>query len=99
MSLKFELGEIHVTSGLKDYIESMFEQGYNVDLMTYLTRHVELLDFGNLQEEDKERNLEMINNNIKYGMVLSSYCLPNGKEIWLITYIDHYSVFLFPEEY
>lgn len=88
-----------MTALVKHYIEDMYAQGFNFDLMDYLKRHAELLDFGELTEQDKQRNLEMINNNVKSGMVLSSYRLPDHAKIWLITYIDNYSIFLFPEEY
>lgn len=82
--------EIVITRGASQLISGPDEA------RTYLDRHFSG-DWGEISEGDAEQNDAMIK---EEGMILSSYNIPGGQRIWVITDPGHrITTILLPEEY
>ncbi|VGO18803.1 hypothetical protein [Pontiella sulfatireligans] len=87
----FPLGQLVATPGALAALE---ENG--TGCTEFLERHV-AGDFGDLCEEDKQANVEAIEQGLR---ILSAYKLPDGQRLWLITEADRSSsCCLLPSEY
>ena len=91
MAGKFRPGSVVATPGA---LEAMGASG--VDPLSLLSRHING-DWGDVDEETVLEN----NRSLEHGWrVLSSYNLPSGERVWIITEADRSSTcFLLPEEY
>ncbi len=88
---KFDLGNVVATATLYAYCK---ERGYS--LLPYLIRHAQG-DWGDVCKEDWEANEDSLKNGLR---LLSSYKLPDGKKIWIISEWDrNATTILFPEDY
>ena len=88
---KFNLGQVVATRTLAEYCAEK-----NYSMLSYLIRHGQC-DWGDLHEDDKEANEEALKEGLR---ILSSYKLPDGKQIWIITEADRSATtLLFPEDY
>ena len=88
---RFSLGQVVATPGALAAFEST-----NQTPLEFLRRH-EVLDPGELDEEDQQTNQDAVANG---GRVLSSYRLKDNTKIWVITEADRSSTcLLLPEEY
>jgi len=87
----FPLGRVVATPGA---LEALTEAG--VDPAKLLDRHV-VGDWGELCEEDRQENEFSLNRGFR---LLSSYPLPNGQKLWIITEADRSATtLLLPSEY
>lgn len=87
----FELGDIVATPGAIDALKEA-----NISALVYLSRHV-TGDWGDLDEEDKAENEMALLNGFR---LFSSYMLPTGRTIWIITERDRSATtFLLPSDY
>lgn len=86
---KFRLGQVVTTPGVEtDY--------YHLNLGDYIARHA-TGDWGDLSETDKQANEEAL---LEGGRIFSSYLMPDGGKMWIITEADRSSTcLLLPEEY
>lgn len=88
---KFSFGQIVATRTLAEYCEEK-----NYSMLPYLIRHGNC-DWGDVCDEDKEANEEALKEGLR---ILSSYKLPDGKQIWIITEADRSATtLLFPSDY
>jgi hypothetical protein len=88
---RFELGRLVITPAASAALEVA-----NVSGVLLLARHIRC-DWGDLAEEDRLQNdLALL-----LGMrVLSSYALPNGGKVWIITEADRSATtILLPDDY
>ncbi|MBH9723591.1 hypothetical protein JAO10_24995 [Burkholderia contaminans] len=90
-SPRFKLGRIFATPAALEAITDA-----RVSIIDLLIRHVRG-DWGDLSESDREQN-EL---SIEVGLrLLSSYVLPGGQTVWVITEWDRSSTtFLLPGDY
>lgn len=87
----FNFGQIVATRTLAEYCAEK-----NYSMLPYLIRHGNC-DWGDVCDEDKEANEEALKEGLR---ILSSYKLPDGKKIWIITEADRSATtLLFPEDY
>ncbi|ALV54779.1 MULTISPECIES: hypothetical protein [Burkholderia] len=88
---RFKLGRIFATPAALEAITDA-----RVSIVDLLIRHV-CGDWGDLSESDREQN-EL---SIEVGLrLLSSYVLPSGQTVWVITEWDRSSTtFLLPGDY
>ncbi|ASF48405.1 hypothetical protein [Methylovulum psychrotolerans] len=90
-AMLFEPGQVVATPGALDTMKTNGCQ--SLDL---LIRHL-AGDWGVVPEEDAQTNQEALSEGSR---ILSSYPMPNGARIWVITEADRSSTtFLLPEEY
>ncbi len=87
----FELGRIVATPGAVEAFREAGELEFK-----YLIRHL-LGDWGEVDAHDQRAN----NRALKDGTrVLSSYTLPGGRKVWILTEADRSATtILLPEEY
>ena len=94
-TIRFSLGFLHATPGALAALVAAGETP-----TTYLTRHL-AGDFGALDPEDVRANRQDIAHG--NGRVLSSYTLPTGVRLWLITNLvdgqGYDTCLLLPEDY
>ena len=91
LDTKFDFGQVVATATLVRYCEKK-----NFSLLPYLIRHGNC-DWGNLTWEDKEANETALKDGLR---ILSSYKLPDGNAIWIITEADRSATtILFPSDY
>lgn len=87
----FELGAVVATPGALDALRAA-----NVSPAELLARHV-AGDWGDVSADDRRENDFSVNRPLR---ILSSYILPTGERIWVITEADRSSTtFLLPSEY
>jgi len=87
----FLLGRVVATPGA---LEALAEAG--IDPATLLDRHG-VGDWGELCEEDRQENEFSLNRGFR---LLSSYPLPDGQKLWIITEADRSATtLLLPSEY
>ena len=87
----FSLGRVVATPGA---LEMLAEAG--IDPAAILDRHV-VGDWGELCEQDRQENEFSLNRGFR---LLSSYPLPSGQKLWIITEADRSATtILRPEEY
>ena len=91
---KFELGEVVMTRGIANYLESEL---FDTQQLSECVKRHESGDWGDLCDEDKRMN----DYAIKYGdRILSAYTVGEDIKIWIITECDRsYTTILLPEEY
>lgn len=88
---KFKLGRILATPGALTALEAAGKNHCE-----YLTRHVRG-DWGTLTKHDQDENEFAMDKDLR---LLSSYPLPNGTQLWVITEADRSATtLLLPEEY
>ena len=88
---RFELGRIFATPAALEVIANT-----RVSIIDLLIRHVRG-DWGDLSESDREQNELSIDAGLR---LLSSYVLPGGQTVWVITEWDRSSTtFLLPGDY
>jgi hypothetical protein len=88
---RFPLGTLCVTPGAD---AALIESG--VTLTDLLTRHA-TGDWGELDPADRQANETALRNGLR---LLSSYRLPNGQTLWIITEADRSATTaLIPDEY
>jgi hypothetical protein len=94
---KFTLGQVVATPAALELLNQCHEMP-----LTYLMHHASG-NWGDLCSEDKHMNDEAIAHEgdpERMGRVMSSYKLPNGEKLWIITEADRSSTcILLPEEY
>ena len=91
MDVKFPPGQVVATPGAMELLDSNGMNGSAV-----LMRHLQG-DWGDLDEEDVKQNDFSLDNKER---LLSSYKLPDGKKVWVITEWDRsVTTILLPEEY
>jgi hypothetical protein len=89
--LLFSPGQVVATPGALEAMER-----HNLFSLDLLSRHL-CGDWGQVPLEDAEANQQALTDG---NRILSSYPLPDGARIWLITEADRSSTtFLLPEEY
>ena len=87
----FSLGQVVSTPGA---IQAMVEN--HVGSIDLLARHA-FGDWGTMEDEDKAANDQAVKSG---GRIFSSYPLPDGTVIWVITEWDRSATtFLLPENY
>ena len=87
---KFELGQVAATPGALALAES------GINIMAYLNRHANC-DWGDMSQADKKENDLSLEKGFR---IMSSYKLPTGDKLWIITERDRsVTTFLLPEEY
>ena len=87
----FPMGRVVATPGVLDALAAAA-----VDPAALLARHV-VGDWGDLAEEDWKENEFSLNRGFR---LLSSYCLPDGGKVWIITEADRSATtLLLPSEY
>jgi len=87
----FQLGQVLSTPGA---LQALTEN--HVETISLLHRHA-LGDWGILEAEDKALNDQAV---IEGDRILSSYQLPDGQKVWIITEWDRSATtFLLPSEY
>lgn len=92
---KFGSPTIVMTPGAEDAVSEL-EETKNLDIIPYLDRHFSG-DWGEIGKEDASQNDAMVS---EKGMILSSYTLPTGTKIWIITDPGHkITTILLPGEY
>lgn len=88
---RFKLGRIFATPAAVDVMNAA-----HVSIVDLLTRHVRG-DWGDLPESDRQQNESAVNAGLR---LLSSYVLPNGQTVWVITEWDRsVTTFLLPGDY
>lgn len=88
---RFQLGKVVATPGA---IEALAEA--QTSAWTLLSRHVSA-DFGEVDAEDWQANLDAINSGER---ILSVYTLSTGERLWVITEADRSSsAIIRPDEY
>ena len=88
---RFSPGRIFVTPGVLSAL-----QGTDVSIADLLLRHLRG-DWGDISEEDRNQNELSVTTGLR---LLSSYPLPDGKKVWVITEWDRsVTTFLLPDEY
>lgn len=94
---KFAFGQVVATPAALELLNQCHETP-----LKYLMRHA-VGDWGDLCPEDKQRNDEAIAHEgdlERMGRIMSSYKLPNGETLWIITEADRSSTcLLLPSEY
>lgn len=89
--LRFEPGRIFATPAA---LEALGTTG--VSVINLLIRHVRG-DWGDVPEEDRQQNELALTANLR---LLSSYPLPNGEKVWIITEADRSATtVLTPDDY
>ena len=89
--MKFELGQVVITRACKAHLERT-----SVQPLIYLQRHING-DWGDLKPDDKRANDLAIEHQMR---IFSSYKLPSGKKLWIITEWDRsHTTLLLPEDY
>lgn len=89
---RFELGRLLLTPGVQAILS-----GSKISLLTLMARHSRG-DWGDLDEEDKAANDAAVTSG--EDRILSSYVLPSGEKIWIITEADRSATTaLLPSEY
>jgi len=88
---RFPLGYVAATPGAVEILESE-----GLEAAEFLNRHASC-DWGDICDEDKRSNEAAL----KYGSrLLSSYSLPAGAKLWIITEADRsVTTLLLPKEY
>lgn len=90
-SPRFKLGRIFATPAALEVIVDA-----RVSIIDLLIRHIRS-DWGDLSESDRQQNEYAVE---KGQRLLSSYVLPGGHTVWLITEADRSaSTFLLPADY
>jgi hypothetical protein len=90
-SPKFDLGSVVATPGALEALEQN-----RTNPAQLIARHLSG-DWGDLDMEDKRLNDSAVKAG---GRILSSYILPDGSKIWIITEWDRsYTTLLLPSEY
>ncbi|VWC75582.1 plasmid related protein [Burkholderia aenigmatica] len=88
---RFTPGRIFATPAAVDALNDA-----QISIVDLLIRHV-LGNWGSLSESDREQNELSIDAGLR---LLSSYVLPNGQTVWVITEADRSSTtFLLPGDY
>lgn len=88
---RFKLGRIFVTPAALEAIADA-----RVSIIDLLIRHIRG-DWGDLSESDRQQNELSIDAGLR---LLSSYVLPGGQTVWVITEWDRSSTtFLLPGDY
>ncbi|WP_175908142.1 hypothetical protein [Burkholderia seminalis] len=88
---RFKLGRIFATPAAVDVMNAA-----RVSIVDLLIRHVRG-DWGDLSESDRQQNELSIAAGLR---LLSSYVLPNGQTVWVITEGDRSAtMFLLPSDY
>jgi|OM-RGC.v1.029590558 hypothetical protein len=88
---RFKLGRIFATPAAIDVLSDV-----QVSIVDLLIRHVRG-DWGDIPEADREQNELSVDVGLR---LLSSYVLPNGQTVWVITEWDRSSTtFLLPGDY
>ncbi len=91
MSARFSLGQVVATPGALALLGSS-----GTDALALLQRHVSG-DWGELDSHDRRENERSLKNGWR---LLSSYPLPTGEKVWIITETDRSSTcLLLPSEY
>ncbi|AOJ61407.1 hypothetical protein WJ32_02355 [Burkholderia ubonensis] len=90
-SPRFKLGRVFATSAALQVIADT-----RVSIIDLLIRHVRG-DWGDLSESDRQQNELSVDAGLR---LLSSYVLPGGQTIWIITEADRRATtFLLPGDY
>lgn len=76
---KFSLGSLYATPGALALLEAN-----GTDPLAFLIRHV-CGDWGDLDEHDRAENELSVREGFR---ILSSYNLPDGERVWLLTEAD-----------
>lgn len=94
-NVKFDLGSITITSGVKDLIDEHF---YRPNLLISMLNCFMSGDFGQLDKDDIELNHAAINEN--YGRVMGIFNF-DGITVWCMTHLgdNNYTTVLLPDEY
>ncbi len=88
---RFKLGRIFATPAALEVIA-----GARVSIIDLLIRHMRG-DWGDLSESDRQQNDLSVDAGLR---VLSSYILPDGQTVWVITEADRSATtFLLPGDY
>ncbi|RIV77663.1 hypothetical protein [Burkholderia pseudomallei] len=88
---RFKLGRIFATPTAVDVLNHA-----QVSIIDLLVRHVRG-DWGDLSESDRQQNELSVDAGLR---LLSSYVLPNGQTVWVITEWDRSATtFLLPGDY
>lgn len=88
---RFKLGRILATPGALEVIADA-----RVSIVDLLIRHLRG-DWGDLCDFDREQNERAVTAGQR---ILSSYVLPGGRTVWIITEADRFATtFLLPGEY
>ena len=88
---RFTLGRIFATPAAQDVLAEA-----RASVVDLLTRHLRG-DFGDLAESDRQQNELAVATGQR---ILSSYVLPNGQTVWLVTESDRSATtFLLPGDY
>lgn len=91
MNTKFELGEVVITPGALMAFDRVKQAPF-----TFIMRHANG-DWGEVCAEDKKENDFSLDNDLR---LLSTYFLPDGVKVYIITEADRSSTtILLPEEY
>ncbi|WP_195972434.1 hypothetical protein [Clostridium thermobutyricum] len=88
-----QLGNTVMTIGINQLLDDMSIS--IIDIQQALSKHT-FLNYGELCKEDIEVNNSSIKNDL--GTVMSKYFI-NNICIWIITYLNDYTVILLPSEY
>lgn len=87
----FSFGIVGMTAG----VQSLVQSG-ELEPLEYLVRHLQG-DWGDISDEDRQRNADAL---VHGNRVLSSYQLPGGQCLWILTEADRsITTLLMPEEY
>lgn len=90
--VRFPSGRVLMTSGATQALQ----ENEDASLLPYLIRHL-TGDWGDLDTPDRTANDEALQSGQR---LLSSYTLPDGQKLWLITEADRSATTaLLPEEY
>lgn len=88
---RFKLGHVLATPAAVDVLNQA-----RVSIIDLLIRHVRG-DWGDLPESDRQQNELSVEAGLR---ILSSYILPNGQTVWIITEWDRSATtFLLPSDY
>ncbi|QVN19852.1 hypothetical protein JYG32_02175 [Burkholderia pyrrocinia] len=88
---RFKLGRIFATPAAVDVMNAA-----RVSTIDLLIRHIRG-DWGDLPESDRQQNERSVDAGLR---LLSSYVLPNGQTVWVITESDRSATtFLLPGDY
>jgi hypothetical protein len=97
MKAKFTLGQVVATPGALDALTKIAGENWREQLLHPLIQRHLVLDQGALDDEDQKSNEQAL---IDETRVFSSYLLPDGSKIWIITEADRsVTTLLLPEEY
>lgn len=89
--MRFSLGRLVATPAAMDVLEVA-----RVTAQSLLIRHMDC-DWGDMCDSDKLLNDQALEDG---GRLFSSYTLPTGKKVWVITEADRSSTtILLPEDY